>query len=359
MHIRLHKQARTTPAIRKEIRESNLSARRLADKYGISKATVLKWKHRDSIEDGSHTPHTFKKTMSDFEEFVVIELRKTLLLPLDDLLAITHEFINADVSRAGLDRCLRRHGVSNLKQLIPQEEGEATPKKTFKDYEPGYVHVDVKYLPQMSDETSRSYLFVGIDRATRWVYLDIRPNKEASTAASFLRKLKKAAPFHITKVLTDNGKEFTDRFSVAGERKPTGNHLFDRACRKNHIEHRLIKPRSPQTNGMVERFNGRIEEILQQTRFENSQQLERTIQNYCKLYNSNIPQKLLGHRAPVQAMKDWQKHKPELFTKKVYNLTGPDSYITMYLNTARNTLCKKANTSVSADRPTAVRFRSR
>ena len=96
------------------------------------------------MEDGSHTPHAFKKTMSDFEEFVVIELRKTLLLPLDDLLAVTHEFINPDVSRAGLDRCLRRHGVSNLKQLLPQEEGEAKPKKTFKDYEPGYVHVDVK-----------------------------------------------------------------------------------------------------------------------------------------------------------------------------------------------------------------------
>lgn len=240
------------------------------------------------------------------------------------MLAIIHELINPNVSRAGLDRCLHRHGVSNLKQLLTQEEDEEKPKKTFKDYEPGYVHVDVKYLPQMSDQTSRNYLFVGIDRATRWVYLDIRPNKKASTAASFLRKLKKAAPFRITKALTDNGKEFTDRFSVAGERQPTGSHLFDQVCQKNEIEHRLIKPRSPQTNGMVERFNARIEEILQQTRFENSQQLERTIQNYCKLYNNNIPQKLSGHRTPIQAMKDWQKQRPELFTKQVYNLTGPD-----------------------------------
>ena len=121
----------------------------------------------NSIEDGSHTQHSFKKTMSDFEEYVVIELRKTLLLPLDELLAITHEFINPKVSRTSLDRCLRRHGVSNLKELIPQEEGEEKLKKTFKDYEPGHVHVDVKYLPQMNDESRRHYLFVGIDRATR------------------------------------------------------------------------------------------------------------------------------------------------------------------------------------------------
>ena len=43
--------------------------------------------------------------------------------------------------------------------------------KAFKDYAPGFPHVDVKYLPQMPDEDSRRYLFVAIDRATRWVYL--------------------------------------------------------------------------------------------------------------------------------------------------------------------------------------------
>jgi hypothetical protein len=45
---------------------------------------------------------------------LVVELRRTLLLPLDDLLAVTREFINPGVSRSGLDRCLRRHGVSDL-----------------------------------------------------------------------------------------------------------------------------------------------------------------------------------------------------------------------------------------------------
>ena len=84
MHINLHKQARTTLAIRKEIQASTQSARKLSEKYGVIKATFLKWKHCDTVEDNSHTPHSFKKTMSDFEEFVVIELRKTLLLPLDD-----------------------------------------------------------------------------------------------------------------------------------------------------------------------------------------------------------------------------------------------------------------------------------
>ena len=86
---------------------------------------------------------------------LAVELRRTLLLPLDDLLVVVREFINAAVSRSGLDRCLRRHEVSDLEGLQPALEGQARALKTFKDYGPGYLHVDIKYLPQMPDETQR------------------------------------------------------------------------------------------------------------------------------------------------------------------------------------------------------------
>jgi hypothetical protein len=55
---------------------------------------------------------------------------------------VTREFLNPDVSRSGLDRCLRRHGVSNLNALRPKTRAE--PHKAFKTYEPGFLHVDVK-----------------------------------------------------------------------------------------------------------------------------------------------------------------------------------------------------------------------
>ena len=44
MQISLHKNATTTPALRKTIQESTLSERKIAQKYGISRATVRKWK---------------------------------------------------------------------------------------------------------------------------------------------------------------------------------------------------------------------------------------------------------------------------------------------------------------------------
>lgn len=48
-------------------------------------------------------------------------LRRTLLLPLDDLLVVVREFLNPNMSRSGLDRCLRRHGASRLQDLKPKK----------------------------------------------------------------------------------------------------------------------------------------------------------------------------------------------------------------------------------------------
>jgi hypothetical protein len=92
------------------------------------------------------------------------------------------------------------------------------------------VPVDVKYLPQMPDEDQRRYLFAAIDRATRWVYVEILPEKSAACAQGFLTHLLQAASFKITNILIDNGQEFTDRFCATGEREPTGKHGFDRIC---------------------------------------------------------------------------------------------------------------------------------
>ena len=109
-------------------------------------------------------------------------------------------------------------------------------------------------------------------------------------------------PFAIRTVLTDNSKSFTDRFTVGGERKPSGHHLFDQECQSHGIEHRLVKPGRPQTNGMMERHNGRISGVLATRRYDSSEDLEQTFNRYCWLYNHHIPQKALHHSAPIVAM---------------------------------------------------------
>ena len=305
----IHSQARPTPRTRAEIKASSATLDQLAERYNVSRATVLKWKHRDSSEDLSHRPHKMHTTLSPMQEAIAVELRRLLFLPLDDLVAIVREFINPDVSRAGLDRRLRRHGVTSLRELQAQAQAdsgvaeEERPFRTFKDYEPGFVHVDIKYLPRMPDEQSRSYLFVAIDRATRWVFMCIYPDQSEDSSVDFLSRLKRAAPMKIVKLLTDNGSQFTDRLRNT-KRRASGIHKFDVRCKALDIEHRLCPPRHPQTNGRVERFNGRISEVLHQTRFASAAQLKATLMNYVKTYNHQIPQRALNHISRVQALKN-------------------------------------------------------
>ena len=326
----LHSQARTTHLIREEIRTSTLSQAALARLYNVTRQTICKWQNRASPVDGSHCPLTMNTTLTPAQELIVVALRTTLLLPTDDLLAVTREFINSAVSRAGLGRCLRRHGVSDLRDLVTLQENEKpAAKKTFKDYEPGFLHIDIKYLPQMPDESARRYLFVAIDRATRWVYMEIYADQTECSSVDFLSKVRAACPVKIIKLLTDNGSQFTDRFTsrkkdAEGKPTPSGKHVFDVVCKQWEIEHRLIPPRHPQTNGMVERFNGRISEIVNQTRFGSAAELESTLRNYLKIYNHNIPQRALKHLTPIEALKKWQKEKPDLFVKRVYNQAGLD-----------------------------------
>ena len=324
MELKLHANATTTPRTRHQIQTSTKPVSVLSRELGVSESTVRIWRKRDSVSDRSHTAHRLQTTLSPAQEWLVVAVRKTLLLSLDDLLAVTREFINPAVSRSGLDRCLRRHGVSRLKDLMPDTEPKPSPKK-FKSYEVGYVHVDVKYLPQMPDESQRKYLFVAIDRASRWVYLEVLPDQSIASAQRFLKNLIAQAPFEIRIILTDNGKTFTDRFCRTGERKPTGKHGFDQTCKQHHIEHRLTKPMHPQTNGMVERFNRRISDVLKRTSFASALELEQTLQRYLFVYNHHIPQKALEHQVPFDKLKETYLCKPELFRFDPGNRPGPNS----------------------------------
>ena len=96
-----HANATTTPEMRAFIHESDLPTAVLARLLKISESTVRKWRQRESLKDGSHVPKQLNTTLSEAQEYVVVELRTRLLLSLDELLAVCKNFINVNVSRAG------------------------------------------------------------------------------------------------------------------------------------------------------------------------------------------------------------------------------------------------------------------
>jgi transposase InsO family protein len=328
MNLNLHPNARTTPAIRKEIQQSQDSISTLAKRYGVTKRTIERWRKRESVLDRSHCPHRLQTTLSPAQEAILVHIRKTYRLALDDLTALCHEFIDESVLRSSIHRMLVRHGENRLPPLAEapgaSAKGAGGPG-TFKAYEPGFIHIDIKFLPKMADQEHGHYLFVAIDRATRLVYFEIFENKTAANAATFLKNVHAFYDFTITKLLTDNGKEFTDRFVCGGERTPTGEHVFDQLCAELGIEHRLIKPYTPKTNGMVERFNGRIADLLRTHHFKSGEDLAQTLERYRQVYNHHLPQKALGHQPPVAALENYRQTHPHLFTKSTSNHQRPDT----------------------------------
>ena len=284
-----------------------------------------KWKKREVFEDAPHGAINPKKSITNLEEYIICEIRKTTLLPLDDLLEVVNNF-GIKITRSALDRALRRNGLANLNKYLASLNPEEKQKNgEFKEYEIGYIHIDIKYLPKIED--NREYLYVAIDRATRFVFVDIMPDKSSQSANKFLETLIEKFPAKITKILTDNGKEFTDKFNNK-DRKPTGNHLFDKTCNTHNIEHRLTAPYTPKTNGMVERMNGKVtENVLDKIRFENKEDMRNRIFEYIDIYNNHIKHSSINRKTPMEAMEMWYNQKSELFKidiktfkESVYNL---------------------------------------
>jgi hypothetical protein len=155
-----------------------------------------------------------------------------MLVSLDDLVAVVREVLNPEVSRSGLDRCLRRHGVGNLRDLKVKV---VRPKHSgFKAYEPEYLHIDVKYLPQMAVQTSRRYLFVAMDRATRWVFTRIYNSKTAANARRFLRDLERACPMRIRTSITpsrDIATQYPAGHGTMARSSPTACLVYASGCK--------------------------------------------------------------------------------------------------------------------------------
>jgi hypothetical protein len=89
----------------------------------LARATAAKWLKRDDVQDRSHRAHALHTTLTATQEAVVLSLRQTLYLPLDDLLFITRQYINPEVSRSGIARLLKREGMARLEDVIPKAEG--------------------------------------------------------------------------------------------------------------------------------------------------------------------------------------------------------------------------------------------
>ena len=307
----LHNSARTTTTVRRAIQNSQASIRSLAKQYGINPKTVAKWRKRADVQDapmGPKQPHS--TVLNTEEEALIVAFRKHTLPPLDDCLYVLQETI-PHLTRSALHRCLQRHGISRL----PEVSDKPAKKTRFKAYPIGYFHLDIA---EVQTEAGKLYLFVAIDRTSKFAFAELHERMTRPTAAEFLRHLIADVPYRIHTILTDNGIQFANRESD----RYAFPLLFDRICGKHGIEHRLTKPNHPWTNGQVERMNRTLKEAtVYRYYYDTHEQLREHLTTFVMAYNFANRLKMLKGLTPFEYIcQQWQQH-PERFLSDPSHLT--------------------------------------
>ena len=297
--MRIHPNARTTPAIRKELQAApaTVKNKELAQRYGISIGCVAKWRNADRITDGSHAPkRVHKAKLTACDKRIIIELKRTLMLPLDDLC----EALKGKLSCASIHRSQVSKVLAGAKLTTHTREKVVVEKKPFKEYPPGYLHVDTTYLPKIGGESLKA--FVAVDRATRMAFVSVVPAKTPKAASEFILRVKNEFPVPITHVLTDNGTEFTWKRLAVKVNKP---HPFEEALKSMGAEHRTTKVKHPWTNGRVERLNRTMKDsTVEKTRYADTKELILDIHRWCVDYNHRSRLRTLGGISPAQALRN-------------------------------------------------------
>lgn len=174
------------------------------------------------------------------------------------------------------------------------------------------VEIDVKYVPGLI-KNKKYYQFTAIDSSSRWRYLKVYDSYSNSDSINFLKELIERAPFRIRAVKTDNGSNFTNRYTGYLKSSDPFNprlHPFDLLCQKYNIIHFLIDPGKPAQNGKVERSHRTDQEMFyERNKFKTLKELETKINSWNREYN-NLEHCGLNGKTPNEMLELLRIKKP-------------------------------------------------
>lgn len=242
------------------------SLMKYAEKYGVSRASrkynrsrsyIYFWRARwdgrvESLACQSRRPHSHPNQHTEAELKLIRDMRRRD--PQLGLVELWHRLKQRSYTRRpeSLFRVMRKLG------MFPQEKKKKayTPKPYQQMTYPGErIQVDVKVVPRrcIADPELRLFQYTAIDEFSRLRFLAAYPEQSTYSSADFLKRLVKwyaRRGIRVECIQTDNGFEFTNRFSNSKRDIQT---LFEKTAANLGICHKLIRPYTPRHNGKVER----------------------------------------------------------------------------------------------------------
>lgn len=282
------------------------SVTEVAAAAGVSRSSVHRWMGRylsenvAGLTDRSHRPRSSPRQVEDAVEVAVAEMRrqhprwgaKRIRL---ELLRRPAEGVVVPSERT-IDRILHRQGLA-------RERPRKRPKDSYVRWERSAAmqlwQMDIvggiELVNASTGELREAKVVTAVDDHSRFCVIAAVVER-ATGRAVCLAFAQALARFGVPEeVITDNGKQFTDRFGKRGEV------LFDKICRSNGITHRLTQPASPNQNGKVERFHGtfRPEFCATSGPFTTVEQAQAAVDAWVADYNTNRPHQALDDKLPV------------------------------------------------------------
>jgi len=295
-----------------------LSLLKYADKYGVTKAAIkyktnrqyiYRWKKRfdgsmESLRDRSRRPHHHPNQHTPEEIKLIADMRRRN--PHAGLVIFWVKLMQRGYSRSmtGLYRFLKKQGFMAVHPPNPKY----IPKPYEQMVYPGQrVQVDVKFVPSACLKNSKVigkkfFQYTAIDEYSRWRFVEAFEEQNTYSSAQFVDLLVKAFPFPIECIQTDNGTEFTNRFTSHKD-KPT---LFQVHLEQHGIQHKLIRPYTPRHNGKVERSHRKDNERFYAThQFYSFEDFAKQLKEYNRREYNHFPMRPLGWKTPNQVLKDY------------------------------------------------------
>ena len=282
--------------------------------FGISPQTFYRWKRRydphnlKSLEDRSRRPRRLRQpTWSTELVERVLKLReeyprwgkdKLVVLLREGRWQVSTSMVGR-IMRYLKDRGMLREPVSNHISARKRHRQRPYATRKPKDYlakEPGDIvqldTLDVRPLPGVVLKH-----FTARDMVSRWDVIEVYSRATATTAAHFLDKLERRAPFPLRAIQVDGGSEFEA--------------VFEQECQRRNIKLFVLPPRSPKLNGHVERAHRtHTEEFYEVTdsSFE-IDELRAELLEWERIYNTIRPHQALGYLTPLKFLEQWRHHQ--------------------------------------------------